>query len=77
MPGAASEELLNIAQSLRPDPLKQEVDVGKLRGIEFMELLQERRKVLAERQKIDTSSIDSFEEQVRYLKYNSEADDAG
>ena len=42
-----------------------------------MELLQERRKVLAERQKIDTSSIDSFEEQVRYLKYNSEADDAG
>lgn len=49
---------------LSPEPLKCEVDVGKLRGIEFVELLQERRRVLSERQKVDVSAIDNFAEQV-------------
>lgn len=58
------EEATKIAETLRPDPLKQEVDVGKLRAIEFMELQQERRGVLSEREQIDIASIDNFDEQV-------------
>lgn len=62
---AIFDEAVRFAANLRPDPLKYEVDVGKIRGIEFMELLQERRSVLAERQKIDVSAIKNFEEQVQ------------
>lgn len=64
------QEAVNIVETLRSNPLKQEVDVGKLRGIEFRELLQERRKVISEREQIDIASIENFDEQVRYLMAN-------
>lgn len=64
IPEAIVQEAANIADTLRPDPLKQEVDVGKLRGIEFRELLQERRKIMSEREQIDMGSIENFDDQV-------------
>jgi hypothetical protein len=63
------QEAQSLANSISQDPLQREVDVGKLRGIEFRELLQDRRSLLAERQKIDVSTIDNFKEQVNNAVY--------
>lgn len=67
-PVAAFEELPEVIVRLSKLSgtalLSEEVDLGKIRSMEFMELLQERRALYDKQSKVDVSSIGNFDEQV-------------
>lgn len=74
---AALEGAPDIIDQLRADILAKEAELAKIRSMEFVELLQERRSLLKQREAVDISAIPDFEEQVRdtdQLRQTQDAD---
>jgi hypothetical protein len=63
----ALEGAAEIIEQLRPDLLAREAELTKIRSMEFVELLQERRSLLKQREAVDVTAMADFEEQVSNL----------
>lgn len=55
----------DIISQLSDNPLEHEADWSKVRSMEVVQLLQERKRLVKEREKLDLTDIADFDEQVR------------